>query len=131
MKKIILVSGVLAIMGAGAVSVYAGSPSTNEFDHGYGHMVDNRSIQGRFNKNNKSYTDAERQQWLDERAEYREERIQLALSEGWITEEEAAERRAELVERDQSERINDYTNERYSYGGRHRGYRHTQGYGCH
>ncbi len=135
MKKILLASALLATIGIGAGSVYADSPSTNEFDRGYGHMSDDGGNRGRINLDRENLTEEERQERFDERqaerAEYREERIQLALAEGWITEEEAAERRAEFTERDRLHEENGFGSGRYHHGGTRKGYRRNNGFGCH
>lgn len=134
MKKILLASAVIATMGIGAVSVYAESTSVNEFDRGYGHMMsDNGFNRSRTDQDREILTEEERQERFEERQverlEYREERIQLALDEGWITEEEAIERRAEFAERDRLYEENGFSDRGYH----HSGIRNGQGraYGCH
>lgn len=134
MKKILLASTLVATLGIGAVSVYADSPSENEFNRGYSHMSNNAVERGRFNKDGEIFTEEERQEWFNERqterSEYREERIQFALDEGWITEAEATERRAELAERDQLHEENGFGG-RKSHGGMRNGYRENRSYRCH
>lgn len=135
MKKIVLASALLATIGIGAGSVYAGSPSTNEFDRGYGHMRDSEVNRGRINLDRENLTEEERQGRFDERqaerAEYREERIQLALEEGWISEEEAEERRAEFAERDRLYEASGFDSGRHHHGGTRKGHRQNQSYSCH
>lgn len=135
MRKILLAGAVVAIMGIGAVSVYAESTTTNEFDRGYGHMMsDNGFNRNRAKLDSEIFTE-ERQIQFDERqaerAEYREERIQLALDEGWITEEEAAERRSELAERDLLHEENRFYGHGFHGGSMRRGNGQRRAYGCH
>lgn len=136
MKRILLASAAVAIMGIGAVSVYADSTVTNEFDQGSGHMMNENSfIRTRGKQDSDIFTEEERQIHFDERqaerAEYREERIQLALDEGWITEEEATERRAEYAERDRVYEENGFSSRGYHHGDMRKENRQGRAYGCH
>lgn len=132
MKKIILGSALVATLGIGAFSVYADSAPVNEFGRGYSHMSDSGN---QAKTDREIFTEEERQEWFDERqaerSAYREERIQLALDEGWITEEEAAERRAELAERDRLYEENGFSNRGYHHGGMRNRSRQGRAYGCH
>lgn len=135
MKRILLAGALIVTMGIGAFSVYADSASVNENNQTYGQMHHNGLGRDRFNKDGENFTEEERQEWFEnrhtERSEHRDERIQLALEEGWITEEEAAEREAELAERDQFQTNNRYDNSRSYHGGMGRRYRQERSYRCH
>lgn len=124
MKKILLASALVTTMGIGAFSVYADSSDGYEFNRGYGHMSSNNLNRGHSNVDREIFTEEERQEWFDqrqaERSEHRDERIQLALDEGWITEEEAAERRAELEERDRLHEKSDFAGSGFHHGGMRR-----------
>lgn len=135
MKRILLAGALIMTMGIGAFSVYADSTSVNEYNQTYSQMHHNGLGRGRFNKDGENFTEEERQEWFEnrqaERSEHRDERIKLALEEGWITEEEAAEREAELAERDQFQQENRYSNRRSYNGGMGRRYRQERLYRCH
>lgn len=133
MKKRLFAGALIATMGIGAFSVFADSAPVDEFDRGYGHMSDKGG--NRSKSDLEILTEEERQEWFDQRqakrSEYREERIQLALAEGWITEEEAAERRADFTERDRLYEEGEFSNTGFHHGGMRRGYRQDQSYSCH
>jgi len=97
-----LVIGVLVLtMVVGAFAVYADSPNKNvfAFGRGYGHMNGNEFNRGI------DLNDEEREQWINEgqegRIEYREERVNNALKNGTITEEQATKWREHFTEMDE------------------------------
>lgn len=135
MKKIVLAGALLATMGIGAFSVYADSGSAVEFSQEYGHMRNNNGAINKSHSDREILTEEERDERYSERqadrTEYREERIKLALAEGWITEEEATERRAEVAERDQVYEVNGFNDRGYHHGGMRKAYRQGRSYRCH
>lgn len=157
MKRILLVGVLVFTLVIGAFAVYADSPATGEFGFGrgyghmggnaYGHMNNsefNRRIdlteeereewfQNRQNffEERENFTEEERQEWFnemqDERAEYREERIKLALQEGTITEEQAAEWRTHFEEMDKFHEENGFVGRGFQGGMMGRGHGRANG----
>lgn len=135
MKKVILAGTLLATIGIGSLSVYAAAPATSEVVPEYGQQVGHRRNQSRTSFDRDIFTEEERQEWEDqhhlERSTHQEERIQLALSEGWITEEEAAERRDELAERDRFYEENGFSDRDYHHGRMRKAFGRSGNYRCH
>lgn len=125
MKKILLASAAALTLGVGAYSAYAADgPATNrgnydnpsEYVEEYGPQY-RRHGQRNFNNDQERFNRFEGTR--EERDAFREERIQDALRDGRITEDEAAHWRQEIKERD------DYADEYgYSNRGHHGGRRH-------
>lgn len=129
MKRIILAVALIMTLGFSAFTVLASSPDINEFDSGFGHMNGNEFNRNRnfTDQERENWIDEERQEWMDERATHREERIEDALQEGSITEEEAAQFREE----NQWSRKNESTRRGFHHNGmRNRRHHYSTG-GCH
>lgn len=95
MKKVLLAGVLVFTMAVGAFAVYADSADTNEFpsERGYGNIMEKGNEQNReIDLNNQ-----ETKEWRNER---QEERINEALKNGTITEEQANERRSHFDEMD-------------------------------
>lgn len=119
MKKLLVVGVLVFTMAIGAFAVYADSDEVNEFSFGRGfgmgrgigfskgvelteeereELIEERK---EFFENRENFTEEEMQEWINEREEYREERIEKALEDGTMTEEEAAEWREHFDEMDE------------------------------
>lgn len=155
MKKRLLVGVLVFTMAIGSFAVYADSVVTSEFGFGRGNM--SGKVHGHMNAGNLSnrinLTEEERQEWIqsrkdifeerqnlteeerqeffqarqEERAVYREERIKIALKDGTITEEQAAEWRTHFVEMDKFHEENGFAGKGFKNGGMGRGHGATNG----
>lgn len=133
MKKILLASALVATMGIGAFSVYADSSDTTEFDRDYGHMYNDDINKSQSNR--EIFTDEERQEWFDgrqaEQLERREERIEAALLDGRITEDEAVEWRAENEENNRFREGNGFNRNSHHHGSMRNDFRQNRTRRCH
>lgn len=131
MKKMLFAGAAVLALGVGSYSVYADGADNNESE--YENAYENVEDYGpRHYKNDPGFnreenlTDEKRQERFDnhqeERSEYREERIQSALEDGRMTEEEAEEWRTESAERNQDSKENRFS--RRGHHGQSRGRRH-------
>ena len=96
MKKIIAVGLIVATLAAGTFAVNAADTDTFPSERGYGHMME-RNDRTRSDRTNRKIdlTNEEEIEWRNER---HEERINQALENETITEEEAIEFRAHFDE---------------------------------